>query len=98
MHDLNGALLLNVTSFYILSFLLPASAKRYIVLFRRIYISLQLHKSDLNIEVLNLIFLLTEYCPLDISFTSIHFLVTNFDAVEPVIKIFCDVPNLQYLS
>ena len=36
--------------------------------------SLKSHKLDLKIEVLNLIFLLTEYWPLDKSFTSIHFL------------------------
>ena len=33
------------------------------------------HKFNLSIDVLNLIFLLPEYLPLDKSFTSIHFLV-----------------------
>ena len=32
--------------------------------------------------VLNFIFLLAEYCPFDISFTSIPFLITNFNTVD----------------
>ena len=74
--DLNdGALLLKVSFlFLVLTLLVP---------FMKICVSLESHKSDLSIGVLNLPFLLTEYCPYDKSFTSIHFLVTNFNTVEP---------------
>ena len=62
MHDLNGALFLNATSFSVLSFSFAAAAKRSNVPFTTIYASLQSHKSDhLNIEVLKFTFLLTEY-------------------------------------
>ena len=80
MHDLNGALFLSQKSFcsisvfeVVLTFILPFTTK---------YMSLESHKSDPSIEVLNLIFLLTEYWPIDKSFTLTHSLVTNFDTDE----------------
>ena len=59
MHDLNlnGALFLKI-SFFFLSSLSPLTV---IVSFKTIYASRQSYKADHNIEVLNLIFLLTEY-------------------------------------
>ena len=60
MCDLNGALFLN-TSFSTLSFYFAAAAKRFAAFFMAKHASLYSHKSDLNIVVLNLIFLLAEY-------------------------------------
>ena len=57
IHDLNFMF----SSFLSLIFSLKASAKRSISPFTTTYASLYSHKSDLNIEVLNLIFLLTVY-------------------------------------
>ena len=56
MHELNGALFSNVTTSSDLSFSFAAAAKRYFVSFTTIYASLWSHKSDLNIEVLNLVY------------------------------------------
>ena len=53
-----------------------------ILLFTTIYTWLKSLKFDYSTGLLNLIFLLTEYWPPDKSFTSIYFLVTNFDTVE----------------
>ena len=75
MHDLDGA-----TFFF--AFLFEAAAKKSAVPFTTIYALVQPQKSDFNIRFLNLIFLLKEYWLPDKSFTSIHFLVTNFDIVE----------------
>ena len=61
MHDLNAALFLNATSFSALSFYFAAASKRLVVFFTAIHASLYSHKSDLNIVVLNLIFLLAGY-------------------------------------
>ena len=44
-----------------------------------IYASLQSHKLDLSIAVLNLIYLLGEYAPLMLSFISTRFLVLYLD-------------------
>ena len=62
MRDLNGALFLNTTSFSTLSFYFAAAAKRFAVFFIAKHASLYPPKSDLNIVVLNLKFLLAEYC------------------------------------
>ena len=70
MHDLIGALFLNTISFWTLSFLFAAAAKRSIVPFTTIH------------EYMHDIFLLAEYWPLDKSFPSTHFFVTNLDTVE----------------
>ena len=59
-HGLNGALFSDATSFSALSPWFPGAAEVSIVPFTTIYPSLQGHKSDLNIGVLSLIFLLTE--------------------------------------
>ena len=53
-----------------------------ILLFTKIHTWLKSLKFDYSLGLLNLIFLLTEYWPPDKSFTSIYFLVTNFDTVE----------------
>ena len=83
MHDLNGALFLKATFFSVLSLSFAAAAgRRSVVPFTAICASLQSHKPDRNIEVLNLKFLLTEYYSLDKSFTLVHFFVTNFDTDE----------------
>ena len=59
MHDLNEALFLK-NSFLSL-FLISSSPSTVIVPFTTIYASLKSHKSDLSIEVLNLIFLFKEH-------------------------------------
>ena len=46
-----------------------------------IYASLQSHKLDLSIAVLNLICLLRQYAPLVLSFISTQFLVLNLDVL-----------------
>ena len=59
MHDLNGKLFLKVSFlFLLLASLLPLTL---IPPFTTIYESIEYHKSDLRIEVLNLLFLLVEY-------------------------------------
>ena len=59
MHDLNGALFLNtIFLFILLALFVPATL---ILHFTTIYASLWSHKPDLNIEALDLIFLLVEY-------------------------------------
>ena len=58
MHDLNEALFLNPTFSSVSSFLFAAvGAKRFIIPFTKRYASLKSHKSDPDIEFLNLIFL-----------------------------------------
>ena len=59
MHELNGSLFLIATSFS--STLVFAVVLTFIIPFTTIYASLQSHKSDLIIEVLNHTFLLTEH-------------------------------------
>ena len=67
MHDLNGALFLKISFlFLVLASLSPSTVT---LPFTTIYSLIQSHKSDLNIEVLNLTFFLTEYWSLDKSFT-----------------------------
>ena len=79
-HELNGTLFLSTTTFFGMS--LFSSVLKFVAPFTTLYASLYSHKSDLSIGGLKLIFLLTEYCPFDKSFTLIHFLVINFDTVE----------------
>ena len=80
MYDLNGELFLKISFLFLdLASLSPSTV---ILDFTAIYASLSSDKSDLNLEVLNLIFLLTEYYPLDKPFTSIHLFVRNFETVE----------------
>ena len=74
MHDLNGAILLNATFFSALSFSFEAAAKRSFPLLQQYSHHYSHINNDSHIEVLNLIFLLAEYWPLDKSFISIHFL------------------------
>ena len=72
IHDQSGALLLKSSfSFLVLPLL---SSSIVICPFTTVKSSRKPHKSDVNIEVLNLIFLLAEYLPLDESFASIHVL------------------------
>ena len=96
IHELNGALFLKVSFLStLLTRLLPATL---ILLFTTIHASLyysQIDKSDLSIEVFNLIFLLTEYRPLDKSFTSTHFLLQSLIQLNHlIILIFHSVPFL----
>ena len=58
IYDVNGALFLKASFLFIL---LPSLVPIIVIVSYAIYVSLQSHKSDLSIEVLNLIFLLTEY-------------------------------------
>ena len=81
MHDLNGASFLNARFSWDLSFSFAAGFSRSIAPFVTMYASLWSHGFDLYIEVLNLIFLLTEHLPRDQPFTSIHFFVINLDIV-----------------
>ena len=60
MHDVNGALLLNVTFFCGLPVSFAALVKISIFPLTAIYASLLSHKSDLSIDVSNLIFLFTD--------------------------------------
>ena len=55
----------------------PAAAVFQTVIFPCIYASLEPHTLDLNIEVLNLIWLLVLYVPRDLSFISTQFFVLN---------------------
>ena len=71
MRDINEALFLKVGFLFLL--LLELVPVTLIIPFTTVYASLYSHKSDLKIEVLNLIFLLTEYWPLDKSFNLIDF-------------------------
>ena len=59
MHDLNEVLFLKDS--FLSLFLFSSSPSTVVVPFTRIYTSLKSHKSDLSIEVLNLIFLFKEY-------------------------------------
>ena len=72
MQLVNGAQFLNIT--FLLVFFASASSAAVlltvIVPLTRIYASLQSHKLDFRIVVLNLIWLLTLYVPLDSSFIS----------------------------
>ena len=84
MHDLNGALFLNATFFWSLSFSFAAAAaaKRLLSLLKQ-YMH---HYSHINVIVTlkfeTLYFLLTEYWSFDKSFTSTHFFVTHFDTAQ----------------
>ena len=80
MDNLNGALFLKI--FFLFLVFISLSPSIVILTFTKIYASLYSYKSDLNIEILNLTILLTEYFPLDKSFTSIHAFVTNFETDE----------------
>ena len=70
-----------------------------IVPFTTTFALLQPNKSDLNIEILNLVFLLTEYFLFDKSFTLIYFRITNFNTVESfntlVFKFMISVLNIS---
>ena len=59
IHDLNGALFLKIS--YSFSMLALLSRLTAISPFATIYASLKSHKSDLNKEVLNLMFSLNEF-------------------------------------
>ena len=65
--------------FLVLSSLSPSKT---IVPLTTKYASLKPRKYDLDIDVLNFMFLPTEYWSLERSFTSICFFVTSFDTVE----------------
>ena len=80
MDNLNGALFLNARPLF--ERLLTLVPSTVIVSFTTIYASVSSHKSYCSIGVLNLILFLTEYCPFDKSFTSTHFLVTQFGTNE----------------
>ena len=72
MHGLNGGLFLKTN---LLFFLLALSVPSTVTLpYKKIFASLQSHKFDLSIGVLSLTFLLTEYSPLNKSFTNSIFL------------------------
>ena len=77
MHDINRVLFLKVS--FLIALLVPATV---ISPFTTIYASLKSDGFDLRIVLLNLIFPLVEFGSFDKSFTSILFLVTNFDTVE----------------
>ena len=59
MLNLTGALFLQATFLFLGLSSLPPS--KGVIIFTKIYPSLKSQKFDLNIEVLNLMFLLTEY-------------------------------------
>ena len=61
MHGLNGSLLSDATFSSALLFSFASSPKTSIVPYTTIYALLSPHQSDLNVDVLKLIFLLTEY-------------------------------------
>ena len=70
----NGAQFLNITYLFLLfATAAPAVLLTDIFLLTSIYASLQSHKLDLSIAVLNLICLLGEYAPLMSSFISMQF-------------------------
>ena len=79
----NGGQFLNATPLSLSSARQAAalSPAPVIVIFplTRIYASLQSHKLDFSIAVLNLIWLLTLYVPLDSSLISIQFFVLNLE-------------------
>ena len=86
MHNLDGALFLSVSFlFLLLALSVPVTLN---LPFTTIYTSLQSHKSDLNIGVLNLLFLLVEFCPPDKSFASIHFLPQTLIQLNHLITYF----------
>ena len=95
MRDINEALFLKVGFLFLL--LLELVPVTLIIPFTTVYASLYSHKSDLKIEVLNLIFLLTEYWPLDKSFNLIDLFVTNFGTIESFSSLdILYVPFLKY--
>ena len=68
---------------------LPSAFLRIIVLFTTIYTSLKSHRSDLSIDVLNLICLLVLYLSSalpDWSWTSTHFLVINLGILLGIVS------------
>ena len=83
MQLVNGAQFLNITFLLILFAAAPAAAVLLTDIFplTSIYASLQSHKLDLSIAVLNLICLLREYGPLMSSFISTRFLALNLDGL-----------------
>ena len=83
MHDLNGALFLNATFFWSLSFSFAAAAAKRLLSLLKQYMH---HYSHINVILTlkfeTLYFLLTDYWSFDKSFTSTHFFVTNFDTAQ----------------
>ena len=77
MQSVNGAQFLNTNFLLALFGLSPACAAIDIVPLTSIYVSLESHKLDLNIEDLNLIYLLVLYVPRESSFISTQFFVLN---------------------
>ena len=79
MRLLNGAPFLNITCWLALLGAPAVSSATVIVPLTSTYTSQQLHKLDLNIEVLNLIWLPSLYVSCDSSFISIQFFVLKLD-------------------
>ena len=100
MQLVNGAQFWNITFLLVLFAAAPAASVLLTVIFpvTSIYASLQSHKLDLSIDVLNLICLLGEYVPLASSFISTQFLVLNLDGLfDPSFKFaIFGIPLLYY--